>query len=726
QVAVNLPHFQNLSKEMHCAFTATGEFAYVTSASKHLLGYTPEELIGKSYKDFLFHLDIQKERARWGTEGWNGQVRHTHNHYVRKDGSFAHLQWTVQWQPQEQLIYAVVKEVSQTHEAALKLQEEVAKYRALLENGYDMVYIVSGQGEYKFVSESVTRILGYSQQELLGRNGYEYIHPDDLAFCQNALRLRIEGHEVPSEPFRFRAADGTYRWLQTTISNQLHNPVVQGVVLKSRDITEKILAEQRLQEEKQRYQSLFANHPDAVFSIDHQATILAVNKAGCHMLQQPEESLVQQSFMQFIHPKQQKYCRKLFARSLDGTAQYLDITYLNQAEKRVDISLTLIPVHVNGKIEGVYAVARDISEAKHTERELKKLSLVASKVKNVIVITDSEGKIEWVNEAFVQETGFTLAEVQGKVPGHALSGPETEMEAHQRINLKLLETQELVREEVLRYNKDGSRTWCHLELSPILSKKGKLQRVISVTTDVTEIKQAQQEKIRLTEDLLRQNKDLAQFGFIVSHNLRAPVANILGLTHLLPKHLDSPEASSKIIENLKGASQHLDTVIRDLNQILTVRQEVVELKEQINLQTEVQSLLNSLRQQTEACGVTISLDFAGGTEVYAVRSYVTSILQNLLTNAIKYRSPRRPLLVQISTLANPEYLCLSMADNGLGIDLDKEKDNLFKLYKRFHFHTEGKGMGLHLAKTQIEALGGKITVESTPQAGTTFTVWFKR
>jgi signal transduction histidine kinase len=112
--------------------------------------------------------------------------------------------------------------------------------------------------------------------------------------------------------------------------------------------------------------------------------------------------------------------------------------------------------------------------------------------------------------------------------------------------------------------------------------------------------------------------------------------------------------------------------------------------------------------------------------VYAVLPYVESIINNLLTNAIKYRHPDRHPIIQISTTIDNEYVCLKVKDNGLGVDLSKYRNDIFNLYKRFHLHVDGKGLGLYLVKTQVTALGGKIDIESEPEKGTTFLVYFKR
>ncbi|MFB9864631.1 PAS domain S-box protein [Rufibacter immobilis] len=723
---INFQNFIHLSREMSCAFDAEGTFLFVSNSCQQILGYLPAELIGRKFLEIIYFPDYQKVQSAWEEKFFLGEVVETSYHYLRKDGSLVHLEWVLHWDREERISYCVARERTQLDLTTQKLLAAEARYRALADNGYDMVNIVSTEGEYKFVSDSITRILGYPQEDLLGKTCFEFVHPEDIDFVKHLFYQYLTkiNSTIENVPFRFRAANGRWHWLETVVTNQTDNHAIKGVVLKSRDITDRIEAEQKLKESEQRYKSLFEHHPDAVFSLDRTGRIQGVNTSGCQLLQQEENTILHHHFNRFIHPRQQANCRQLFQNSISGTSYYLDTVFLDHRERRIDISLTLIPILVDGQVEGIYGIVRDISVAKETERELQKLSVVASKVKNGIVVTDKHGKFEWVNEAFSQETGFTLEEIKGKYPADVLSGPETEMEVHRRIHQKVSVEKVLVREEILRYNKDGSTTWLHLEFTPILDEAGELKRVVCITTDITEIKVAQQDRIMLTEDLLRQNKDLQQFAYIVSHNLRAPVANILGLVQLLPRNLEHKETAAKIIKNLHGASERLDGVIRDLNQILTIRSQMVELKEPIDLKTELLGVISGIQQQVEACRAAIYTDFSGGKEIFSVRSYVTSILQNLLTNALKYRSPDRPLEINIQTEKEEEYLCFQIKDNGLGINLKKEKDNLFKLYKRFHFHTEGKGLGLHLVKTQMESLGGKISVESTPQVGTTFKLCF--
>jgi two-component system, sensor histidine kinase LadS len=223
------------------------------------------------------------------------------------------------------------------------------------------------------------------------------------------------------------------------------------------------------------------------------------------------------------------------------------------------------------------------------------------------------------------------------------------------------------------------------------------------------------------EQLIWQNKNLEEFAYVVSHNLRSPVSSLLGLTQLAKTHPDEPETIRDILEKISTVSHSLDQVIKDLNTALTVQQKQTLNKEAIDLIELLHEIQNILQPELEHCEV----DFKTTLEVNAlvsVRSYLHNILYNLVHNAIKYRHPDRKPSISISSRLTDEGVQLQVEDNGLGLDAERIGEKLFGLYQRFHLHVPGKGIGLYLVKSQVEALGGSITVRSKPDEGSTFTV----
>lgn len=239
-----------------------------------------------------------------------------------------------------------------------------------------------------------------------------------------------------------------------------------------------------------------------------------------------------------------------------------------------------------------------------------------------------------------------------------------------------------------------------------------------------EVDNRTQELQKTNQELIEHNNQLEQFAFIAAHNLRAPLTRVLGLANLIqmgPSETDRQEALDKLI----SSTHDLDQVVKDLNAILNIKRHTGNFTE-VSLHESLMRTKRILEKEIEDTGTKIINNFSEADRVYAIAPYVESILYNLISNAIKYRDPERPPLIAIKTTHENEFVCLAVMDNGLGIDLQKYKQSVFNLYKRFHLHVEGKGLGLYLVKTQIEALGGRVEIRSEPNEGTTFHVYFKR
>lgn len=237
-----------------------------------------------------------------------------------------------------------------------------------------------------------------------------------------------------------------------------------------------------------------------------------------------------------------------------------------------------------------------------------------------------------------------------------------------------------------------------------------------------------QKNADLTEtntELIKHNNELRQFSFTVSHNLRGPVASLLGLNQLIKIEKFEKE-DQVILTHIKTSVIHLDTIIRDLNKIIDIRHDIFKIRQKINLKQELEELETIFQKEIVNYHVNLIYDIDNCKEIYSVKPMVHSILYNLISNAIKYRSPERAPVISITSKENIEHFIIQVKDNGIGIDLDRNKDNIFKLYKRFNHQTEGKGIGLYLVKLQCESLGGGIEVKSELNRFTAFTIYLKK
>ncbi len=237
----------------------------------------------------------------------------------------------------------------------------------------------------------------------------------------------------------------------------------------------------------------------------------------------------------------------------------------------------------------------------------------------------------------------------------------------------------------------------------------------------SELVQKNKDLIETNTELIKHNNELRQFSHTVSHNLRGPVASLLGLVALVD-HKNFSEDNARIFNHISTLTERLDNIIKDLSKIIDIRHDIFRIRQKINFDHEIKEVTQLLRKEIEAHHVKLITGIEIGTATYSIKPMLHSILYNLISNAIKFRSSERNPIIEVRAYEDQLYYFLEVKDNGLGIDLNKNKENLFKLYKRFHFHTEGKGLGLYLVKLQAETLGGSIEVESEMNRGTKFTV----
>ena len=272
------------------------------------------------------------------------------------------------------------------------------------------------------------------------------------------------------------------------------------------------------------------------------------------------------------------------------------------------------------------------------------------------------------------------------------------------------------------FNQFGPISFVEFSINPIIENN----TVIGLScfaVDVTNRKLEERERVQISKNLIHRNTALQQFTYIISHNLRAPIANIMGIGYALKVNLTS-EKREELQRHLFLCIDKLDGVVKDLNTILVAKSDVMENKQKVFFRDIVEDVKGSLSAILENDRVEVSTDFKVSTSMVTIKSYLYSVFYNLIYNSIKYKQPYKQVLIEIKSVIHNGNLQLHFKDNGLGIDLKLHGDKIFGLYKRFHLNIEGKGMGLFMVKTQVEVLGGKINVKSEPQIGTEFIIEF--
>ncbi|MEQ8810240.1 MAG: tetratricopeptide repeat-containing sensor histidine kinase [Imperialibacter sp.] len=236
-----------------------------------------------------------------------------------------------------------------------------------------------------------------------------------------------------------------------------------------------------------------------------------------------------------------------------------------------------------------------------------------------------------------------------------------------------------------------------------------------------EVMRRTKELYETINQLTEQNEGLGQFSYIVSHNLRAPLARIKGLVALIKMTDGDQQQTSEYLRLLELSTTQLEDVIKDLSLIVSLRKSFDLTRESIEVRATIDSVVSLLESDLRNAGAKVNINLGGFTQIHAVRQFLHSIFLNLISNSIKYRSPRRHLELTIEAHMEGSMCHFAIRDNGIGIPLDEHTSKkIFGLYNRFHPSIEGKGFGLYLVKTQLELMGGSISVTSQMTTGSVF------
>ncbi len=481
-----------------------------------------------------------------------------------------------------------------------------------------------------------------------------------------------------------------------------------------------------ISESNKKFEALYQTSNDAILIIEN-SRIINCNAKSEKIFRTTKNNIIDKSLLDFSPNLQYDGINsreKLSAimNDLISGKQSLFEWIFNQGENESYCEISLSPLFVDDK-NYIVALIRDITERKKIEEQNLRLLHAVEQSPTSIVITNIDGDIEYVNPKFSEITGYSFEEAIGKNPRILKSG-ELVHDVYKNLWETIASGWEW-RGEFHNKKKNGELYWEMASISPVKNSSGKITHYIAIKEDITEAKHIQESLKKMTTELTQQNKYLEQFAYIISHNLRSPVANIIGIANTLNDTDLNKEEQDVMMEGLSYSVKKLDEVILDLNNILQIKRGVNQVKENVRFSELLEDIEDSIFNIIKNEQVNIKSDFKEVSEIFTLKSYLRSIFYNLISNSIKYKQPGIPPVIEIKSQRRDGIIELIFRDNGLGIDLQENGDQVFGLYKRFHEHTEGKGLGLFMTKMQVETLSGKISINSEVNKGTEFKIEFE-
>lgn len=626
-------------------------------------------------------------------------------------------------------INGFLRDMSSHVQAELRSVESEEKYYNLFENNPCALTLIDIETKKILgINKAAIKLLGYSREEFLTKTVFDFLTRAEL---ERYDRLR-RGEQVPSlnqSNWELYRKDGSTITVEVTTSEIKFGDRTCRIILAT-DITDKMNTIRQLRESEARLidsqriahigswevvfndeiQINWSDETYRIFGLDPQ--LHQINEELFHSLVHPEDRELMQGAIEQAIQNNGVYSVEFRIVLNDGSVR--TVSELGE----VDSDPT------TGRVIRVSGTAQDITERKNARMLLQKseanLRSIFENTDTAYVLLDSGLKILSFNKPALK---FSLEHLDKPIAEgeHAISYFSDITQAVVKKSLRDALHGATLSYEVNYPGESGSK-WYYAHFYPVWDEDNILGVVMSLR-DITQRKTSELQEKKITTELIQRNKDLEQFAYIISHNLRAPVANIIGITEALKDELEEDERDV-FMKGLFDSVKKLDTVIIDLNRILQLKNGLSENKEKVTFS----NLVNEIKY-TISGGATemfqLQTDFSEVDEMTTLKSYLHSVFYNLISNSIKYKKPELAPVIQISSRRLENGIELTFKDNGLGIDMEKNGKLLFGLYKRFHqYAAEGKGMGLFMVKTQVETLGGRISVKSRANQGTEFKIEF--
>jgi len=626
------------------------------------------------------------------------------------------------------------RDITERKNAENLIRERTAQIDSFLDRITDRVISLDSNFCYTYVNKKFCESMGLPAEAFIGKNVWD-MFPDAIG-----SETYKAFHKAFAEQ-KFIQSEDYYAPLNLWYEDNIY-PSAAGLSVFIQDITEKKKAEQQVSEKKEELkkamemQSAILNAlPPLIALLNEEGKIIAVNDSwkkftlennlgiphygvGYSYLAICEKAIGLNSF---YVDKVAKGIKSV----LSGQVKEFDLEHTeNLTNKKHWFRLLVAPLQDKNQ-KNVIVMHVDITDRKIAEESLIKseanLRSIFENTDLSIVLLDTTLKMV----SFNTNAQNLAIKHFGKKLKIGSVGPDFLPKERRDIikeSIRRVRNNEVVTYEAFYNMKDGSMEWFDVKWIGVVGEKGENVGVILTFKNITNKKQYEKERSIMTADLVQRNRDLEEYAYIVSHNLRAPVANIVGLSNLLSSIEPDNEDTKEPIEALSVSVNNLDKVVIDMNQILQISRRANDKYELVSFASIIKDIRDDIGDIIVQNNATIKSRFNEIDELWSQKSFLHNIFLNLIMNGIKYRQAGHDPVITIQSALCKNIVILTFEDNGKGIDLEKYGQHIFGLYKRFDKHTEGKGMGLFMVKTQVESLGGRISVQSVLGQGTRFTM----
>ncbi len=723
--------FENNPVPMWVMEEGSLRFVDVNNATIQHYGYTRDEFLT------MTALDIRQpdEQRRFQTEepftksGDIGLWEHQ-----KKDGTVIIVQVTIDkiLIEDRKCVLILANDVTRKIAAEKKLQHALTR----LKQAQSIVHIGSWDLDLStgisIWSEEACEIYGLNPGDNI--QSYEswlsFVHPDDTDAI--VAKIAESNATLKGSDFDHRIVrkDGTIRHIHAQYEFEVINGQPVSLYGISHDVTDAKEGENKLKHTAMRLQQAQAIAHIGSWEHDLRTDKLEWSDEAQRIYGLDPVNGIKtfQDWKKFIHPEDFEQVMDWIRKSAEGLASIASDYRVIRKDGAVRHIYAQFEHELNseGKAIGRYGIMHDITEMKEAELALiqseANLRLIMDSIPQSISVRNLDGEFVFVNKRLAELYGTTPETLIGQSIRSVIPKENDEEEFVNRDREIICTGQIKILPDMHFTDATGFKRIFHITKVPY-TLAGNEKAILGIGTEITHQKQAEAERMKMMADIVQRNRDLEQFSYIVSHSLRAPVANIMGITDLVRSGDLAEDEFDFLLDGLKESVKKLDDVVMDLNEITQLSHTISEFREEVNFPDLLADVRNGIGNLVSKYEVSIDADFHEVTSFHTVHKYMHSIFHNLITNSIKYKKTGCPLVCNIRSKRNHDNVELFFKDNGAGLDLSKTGDQVFDLYKRYHLGAAGsKSMGLFMVKTQVEDLGGQISVTSEINKGTEFKI----
>lgn len=744
---------------------------WTNNAIGEMVGEQPgwEQLTGQThdqYQNYGWANSVHPDDSQPTIDAWEDAIKHSKpfifEHRVKvKSGEYRHF--SIRAIPLLNSDHTIMEwvgihtDITERKTYELTLIESEQRFRNMAEASNVLIAVADETGSTTYVNKAWTNFTGTKMEDMLKFGWTDLLEPSNVDAYINSYQNAFAKKEPFISEYQLKNGKGEHRWLITNAQPRfLQNGTFEGYIGSSIDITERKVAEQRLKDSEENLRNIIKKAPVAMCLLmgDNYVVEMA-NEKMFEFWGTTSDVMHKPIFEELPDAKNQgleELLNSVYKTGLSYSAQNLPIKLLKNGKLEiVYVNFLYEPfLDNNNSVSGVLAVALDVTQ------EVKARSLIENEYFRFKTLSDAmpqfvwtatpDGNLDFLNKQWFDYSGYSHEQSVGAGWGTSIYNEDLPALAENwTYSLQTGEPYQ-VEARICRY--DGMYRW-HLIRAVAIKENDNIVQWVGTTTDINdqkryefELNQLSSELAALNEELVASNEeisdtnnqlslinsDLDNFIYTASHDLKAPIANIEGLMNALIEDLPETVRTDGSVEMMTGLiNSSIERFKKTINQLT----DITKLQKEYNFEANdvpinliLKNVLLDLQQMINQSKAQIKIDENTHTTVLFSEKNLQSLLYNLISNGIKYRSPERNPNISISCIDVPGYKILSVSDNGLGID-PRQQSKLFSMFVRLHDHVEGSGVGLYIVKKMVENAGGKIEVESILGVGSTFNVYFK-